>query len=169
MLDPLYRLMGMGAGAAGDIAGAQGSAAIGSAQARGSADIARGNVGTDLLSQFGAPSSPLGTALGSLLGGGGGGGVSGPGISLPGGASSFGPSYGMYGAPSGLTFSDARLKTNIKRVGTTDDGLSIYSYKMKTGGPTQLGVLAQEVEQTRPDAVHVHASGYRMVDYDKVS
>lgn len=172
MLDPLYRLMGMGAGAAGDIAGAQGSAAIGSAQARGSADIARGNVGTDLLSQFGAPSSPLGTALGSLLGGGGGGGVSGPGISLPGGASSFGPSYGMYGPPPGMKltpFSDARLKTNIKRVGTTNDGLGIYSYRMRWGGPTQLGVMAQEVEQVRPDAVTTHSSGYRMVDYDKVS
>lgn len=157
-IDPLFRMLGVGAGAAADIAGARGSAAIGEAQARGAADISRGNVGADLLSQFGAPSTPLGGALSSMLGGG----TPRAGVGTP----------GIYGPPPGMklgTFSDARLKTNIKRVGTTNDGLSIYSYRMKWGGPTQLGVMAQEVEQARPDAVHTHSSGYRMVDYDKVS
>lgn len=170
MMDPLYRLMGVGVGAAGDIAGARGSAAIGEAQARGAADIARGNIGADLFSQLGAPSTPLGSALTSALGGGGGGGM----YAAPPGMSLTPPSGGasMYGPPPGMklgTFSDARLKTNIKRVGTTNDGLGIYSYRMRWGGPTQLGVMAQEVEQVRPDAVTTHSSGYRMVDYDKVS
>ena len=66
-------------------------------------------------------------------------------------------------------FSDERMKTNINRVGATDDGVPIYTYKMKSGGPVQMGVMAQELEQVKPGAVHMHPSGYRMVDYGKVS
>jgi hypothetical protein len=66
-------------------------------------------------------------------------------------------------------FSDERMKTNINRVGATDDGVPIYTYKMKSGGPTQMGVMAQELERVKPDAVRMHHSGYRMVDYGKVS
>jgi len=31
-----------------------------------------------------------------------------------------------------------------------------------------MGVMAQEVEKKNPDAVAMHPSGYRMVDYSKV-
>lgn len=62
-----------------------------------------------------------------------------------------------------LMFSDARLKAAIKRIGTHDKlGIGIYSY-MKFGRP-EIGVLAHELEAVRPDAVHVHASGYKMID-----
>jgi hypothetical protein len=67
----------------------------------------------------------------------------------------------------GAMFSDRRLKTNIKPVGKTDGGLTIYTYNYVWGGPTQMGVMAQEVEQQDPSAV-VEIAGYKAVDYSKV-
>ena len=60
-------------------------------------------------------------------------------------------------------FSDRRLKSNIKRVGTHAIGVGIYDYTMM--GTPQRGVIAQEVEAVRPDLVKRHASGYLMVNY----
>ena len=75
---------------------------------------------------------------------------------------------GTGGGPGRGTFSDERLKSDIRRVGSTDDGLPVYVYRMGDG-PTQMGVMAQEVEQREPRAVRTHSSGYKMVDYDQVS
>jgi hypothetical protein len=61
-------------------------------------------------------------------------------------------------------FSDKRLKTDIKKVGETDEGLGVYTYKYKWGGPTQMGVLAQEVEKKKPEAV-ANVGGFRAVNY----
>lgn len=66
-----------------------------------------------------------------------------------------------------FAFSDRRLKKDIKKVAETKDGTNIYKYRMKAGGPMQLGVMAQEVEKTKPEAVATHSSGYKMVDYSK--
>ena len=66
-------------------------------------------------------------------------------------------------------FSDEQMKKDINRVGATDAGVPIYTYQMKSGGLTQMGVMAQELERVNPDAVRMHPSGYRMVDYGKVS
>lgn len=60
-------------------------------------------------------------------------------------------------------FSDRRLKSNIKRVGTHAIGVGIYDYTMM--GIAQRGVIAQEVEAVRPDLVKRHANGYLMVNY----
>lgn len=60
-------------------------------------------------------------------------------------------------------FSDRRLKSNIKRVGTHAIGVGIYDYTMM--GMSQRGVIAQEVQQVRPDLVKRHANGFLMVDY----
>lgn len=60
-------------------------------------------------------------------------------------------------------FSDRRLKSNIKRVGTHETGVGIYDYTMM--GIPQRGVIAQEVQKVRPDLVKRHASGYLMVNY----
>lgn len=60
-------------------------------------------------------------------------------------------------------FSDRRLKSNIKRVGTHAIGVGIYDYTMM--GMPQRGVIAQEVQQVRPDLVKRHANGFLMVDY----
>lgn len=60
-------------------------------------------------------------------------------------------------------FSDRRLKSNIKRVGTHDIGVGIYEYTMM--GMPQRGVIAQEVQAVRPDLVKRHANGFLMVNY----
>jgi hypothetical protein len=73
---------------------------------------------------------------------------------------------GMMGMAStfGPMLSDRRLKKNIKRVGSTAAGTPIYSYQYKWGGPTMLGVMADEV----PDARVIGPDGYYRVDYSKV-
>lgn len=63
--------------------------------------------------------------------------------------------------------SDRRLKKDIKKIGRADNGLPIYSYRLKSGGPTQFGFMADEVEAVNPDAVATHKSGFKMVDYGK--
>jgi hypothetical protein len=60
-------------------------------------------------------------------------------------------------------FSDRRLKSNIRRVGTHSIGVGIYDFEMM--GVEQRGVIAQEVRKVRPDLVKRHASGYLMVNY----
>lgn len=65
-------------------------------------------------------------------------------------------------------YSDERLKTNIERVGKTDSGLPIYTYDMKGGGPTKMGVMAQEVEQVAPQVVSSDPQGLKKVDYSKI-
>jgi hypothetical protein len=60
-------------------------------------------------------------------------------------------------------FSDRRLKSRIRRVGTHHTGVGIYSFTMM--GFEQRGVIAQEVQRVRPDLVKRHASGYLTVDY----
>lgn len=65
--------------------------------------------------------------------------------------------------------SDERLKTDINPVGTTGDGLTIYTYRLKTGGPVEMGVMAQEVEGVRPEAVLTLPSGLKMVNYGALS
>lgn len=63
-------------------------------------------------------------------------------------------------------FSDERLKENIERVGETDDGLGLYKYNYIGDPRTQIGLIAQEVEQVKPEAVITHPSGFKMVNYD---
>lgn len=71
------------------------------------------------------------------------------------------------GANAMMAFSDRQLKKDISKVGTAENGLPIYSYKYKAGGPQQLGFMAQDVEKVNPDAVGTHESGFKMVDYSK--
>lgn len=61
-------------------------------------------------------------------------------------------------------FSDARLKTDVQRVGTTDGGVPIYTYRYVWGGPVQMGVMAQDV----PEAALEDPSGFLKVDYSRV-
>ena len=69
------------------------------------------------------------------------------------------------GAPKG-TFSDRRLKSNIVRIGTHPIGIGIYEYDIFGG--RQIGVMAQELLEVMPDAVHQHPSGYLTVDYGRL-
>jgi hypothetical protein len=69
---------------------------------------------------------------------------------------------------SGSLYSDERLKDDIEHVGYTNEGIPIYTYRMKSGGPKQMGVMAQDVEKMRPAAVKKDTQGFRMVDYGKL-
>lgn len=68
------------------------------------------------------------------------------------------------GATAAIKYSDARVKTDIHRVGTLDNGLPVYSYSYEWGGPPEIGLLAQDVEKFRPDAVH-EVGGIKAVNY----
>jgi hypothetical protein len=72
--------------------------------------------------------------------------------------------YSLGSAAIGL--SDQRLKSNIKRIGTHKLGIGIYEYDIM--GKHDIGVMAQELMQVMPDAVHQHPSGYFMVDYGRL-
>ncbi|WDZ78749.1 tail fiber domain-containing protein [Ensifer adhaerens] len=66
--------------------------------------------------------------------------------------------------------SDRRLKKDIKKVGKLD-GHSLYEYHYKGEPgryPKHVGVMAQEVEKIRPDAVSRDPDGMRRVDYGRL-
>ena len=65
-----------------------------------------------------------------------------------------------------LALSDVRLKSNIVKVGNHPIGIGIYEYEIF--GQRERGVIAQELMQVMPDAVHQHPSGYLMVDYGRL-
>lgn len=71
------------------------------------------------------------------------------------------------GAAVPLMFSDRRLKTDIAKVGETNKGLPIYTYKYKGDDTTQMGVMAQDVERKTPKAVK-EVGGFKAVDYKLV-
>lgn len=64
--------------------------------------------------------------------------------------------------------SDERIKENIKPIGETYDGQQIYKYNIKGSPKTEIGLMAQEVEQRDPDAVGSIA-GIKMVNYDRAT
>jgi len=66
-----------------------------------------------------------------------------------------------------IGLSDRRLKTNIKRIGTHKLGVGIYEYDIM--GKHDVGVMAQEVINVLPEAIHIHPSGYMMVDYGRLN
>lgn len=72
------------------------------------------------------------------------------------------------GLQAASLFSDARLKTDVRRVGQTDDGLTVYTYRYGGQGPFHMGVMAQEVRNAQPDALGPEVSGYMTVNYGEV-
>jgi len=72
------------------------------------------------------------------------------------------------GAKAAIPFmmSDMRLKSNIVKVGDHPISIGIYEYDIF--GRRERGVIAQELMQVMPDAVHQHPSGYLMVDYGRL-
>lgn len=60
--------------------------------------------------------------------------------------------------------SDARVKENIEAVGQLNDGQTVYRYNFKGNPQTQIGLLAQEVEEVKPGSV-VEVGGIKRVDY----
>lgn len=70
-----------------------------------------------------------------------------------------------------LMASDVRVKEDIEQVGDLPTGEGVYEFNY-TGkfddGERHTGVMAQEVEQSQPDAVMTGADGVKRVDYRKV-
>jgi hypothetical protein len=70
-----------------------------------------------------------------------------------------------------MAFSDIRMKENIKQIHWMPNGLPVYQFEYKSkfkdiaGHGQFVGVMAQEVEMVRPDAVITNANGYKMVNY----
>ncbi len=69
----------------------------------------------------------------------------------------------------GSYFSDRRLKEDVERIGEGDNGLPIYKYRYKGEPDTHIGFMADEVEKVRPEAVGLHPTGYKTVDYDRAT
>jgi hypothetical protein len=72
-----------------------------------------------------------------------------------------------YTDPSGYTytFSDRRLKKNIRRIGQTSGGQPWYEFEYIFKSGTYQGVLADESPE---DAVIFAADGYALVDYQRI-
>jgi len=60
--------------------------------------------------------------------------------------------------------SDNRLKRNVIRIGKTARGFGLYVWDWVWGG-AGMGVIAQEVERTMPEAVITGADGWKRVNY----
>ena len=66
-------------------------------------------------------------------------------------------------------FSDRRLKTDIRAISVTDDGLTLYSWKYKSDpATTWVGVMAQDLETTHSEAVRLDNDGFYRVNYSRL-
>jgi hypothetical protein len=78
---------------------------------------------------------------------------------------------GLYGLGSaaliGWLASDVRVKEDVRMVGSTDEGLPVYTFRYKGDPVTQMGVMAQDVEKVNPAAVK-EISGVKHVNYAMV-
>ena len=74
----------------------------------------------------------------------------------------------MLGGLGGLfRLSDERAKTDTDKIGETDDGMGIYSYRYKGQPQKQIGLMAQEVQRKKPQAVRKGVDGLLRVDYER--
>lgn len=71
------------------------------------------------------------------------------------------------GVAAAMMTSDRRLKHKLKRVGETAAGIPLYLFEYLWDRTTQLGVLADDVEDVVPEAVSEWL-GVKVVDYSKV-
>lgn len=84
---------------------------------------------------------------------------------LAGSQAKMGGLFGLLSGGIGL-LSDRRAKTDIVPVGKLDNGLTVYSYRYKGEDATQIGLMADEVEQAIPHAVYEGPDGFKRVRYD---
>lgn len=77
---------------------------------------------------------------------------------------------GILGAGANLlTLSDRRAKKNVRQIGKLNDGQPVFSYAYKGDDKPQIGLIAQEVQKTHPEAVHELFGGILAVDYGKAT
>ena len=77
---------------------------------------------------------------------------------------------GLFGLGSAaiMGLSDRRLKTDIRRVGALDNGLSVYAFRYAGEPAVRIGLMADEVEKVHPEAVG-EMGGFKMVDYERAT
>ncbi|TIS11627.1 MAG: tail fiber domain-containing protein, partial [Mesorhizobium sp.] len=61
--------------------------------------------------------------------------------------------------------SDRRIKTAIRFIGRLLNGLPVYKFRYRWGGPEQIGLMAQDVMKVKPHAVF-DVGGVLHVRYD---
>jgi hypothetical protein len=101
---------------------------------------------------------------GGARGGGGGGARAGGG----GGGRGGGGGGGGRGGGGGGRRSDIALKHDIILLGRLDNGLGFYRFAYDGSSKPYVGVMAQEVQAIRPDAVVRGPDGYLRVFYDRL-
>lgn len=67
-------------------------------------------------------------------------------------------------AGGALIASDRRVKKNVHKVGSLNDGQPIYRYQYNGSDEWHIGPMAQEVEKHQPHAVHEGVGGVKYVD-----
>jgi hypothetical protein len=72
------------------------------------------------------------------------------------------------GGKAKTLFSDRRIKEDIKVVGKLDNGLPVYTFRYKGFDQLHMGLMAQDVELVKPDAV-VEINGIKAVNYEMAS
>lgn len=89
--------------------------------------------------------------------------------STPWGPALLGAAASAAGAYFGGKSSDIRLKEDIRHVGQTNAGLPIYTYRYKGDPMVHMGVMAQDVAQSQPEALGPLINGeYMTVKYGEV-
>lgn len=68
----------------------------------------------------------------------------------------------------GIAASDRRLKKNIHKLGEMTNGLGVYQYRYLNNEGPYVGVMADEVEKIKPEAMGPTIDGYKTVDYGKL-
>jgi hypothetical protein len=78
---------------------------------------------------------------------------------------------GLFGLGSSLlggwALSDRRAKTNIRRIGLLRNGLPVYAFSYRDGGPEQVGLMSDDVREKHPEAVFRHVDGFDRVNYEQ--
>jgi hypothetical protein len=64
--------------------------------------------------------------------------------------------------------SDFLLKHDVVRIGNLSEGIDLYRFKYNWSDQIYVGVIAQEVQAVRPDAVSRGGDGYLRVNYDRI-
>lgn len=81
---------------------------------------------------------------------------------------------GLFQLGGAAMMSDQRVKENIHKIGKMKNGLNVYEFDYKqafkdiAGHGRFIGVMAQEVEKIIPEAVLMHPTGYKMVNYSMI-
>ena len=77
--------------------------------------------------------------------------------------STWGNLLGTAATAAAFAWSDRRVKTDVRQVGTLFNGVPVYTFRMVWGSVVRMGVMADEVHPKCPELVH--RNGFMKVDY----